>query len=120
MPWEIEGTDEFAEWFGDLTLEQQISVDRIVRMLELDGPALDRPHVGVIRSSRYYPRMKELICNGAGSLRILFIFDPRRHAVLLLGGDKTGKWREWYRVNVPRADDLYAGYLEELRRDGAL
>ncbi len=39
---------------------------------------------------------------------------------MLSGGDKTGQWEEWYRVNVPRADDLYEDYLEELKREGLL
>lgn len=55
-----------------------------------------------------------------GNLRILFAFDPRRMAILLLGGDKTNRWQEWYRVNVPRADRLYDEHLATLRREGRL
>jgi len=51
---------------------------------------------------------------------VLFVFDPRRAAILLLGGDKTDRWREWYDENVPRADDLYDAYLAELRKEGLL
>ena len=51
----------------------------------------------------------------AGELRLLFAFDPRRYAILLLGGDKPGKWKRWYRWAVPAADDLYDAHLEELR-----
>jgi hypothetical protein len=50
----------------------------------------------------------------------LFVFDPLRQAVLLLGGDKTGAWNEWYRWAIPRADDLYDEYLHELRDEGLL
>jgi hypothetical protein len=64
--------------------------------------------------------MKELRCSDEGALRVLFAFDPRRTAILLLGGDKTGGWDEWYRVAVPLADALYEVYLAELREEGLL
>jgi hypothetical protein len=50
--------------------------------------------------------MKELRSIG-GNIRVLFVFDPNREAVLLIGGDKTGHWQRWYRENIPRADALY-------------
>lgn len=84
--------------------------------MEERGPALGRPIVDGIKSSRH-PNMKELIPAG-GNLRILFAFDPRRTAILLMGGDKTNRWREWYAETVPVADDLYDGHLEALREEG--
>jgi hypothetical protein len=63
--------------------------------------------------------MKELRPRG-GHLRILFAFDPRRHAILLLGGDKSGKWSSWYETAIPEADRLYDEHLQELRDEGAL
>jgi hypothetical protein len=53
-------------------------------------------------------------------IRVLFIFDPRRTALLLLGGAKAGAWKEWYEHAVPAADELYEVYLEELRKEGLL
>jgi len=50
-------------------------------------------------------------------LGVLFMFDLRRHAILLFGGDKSGRWNEWYVEAVPVADDLYDEYLEELRQE---
>ena len=64
--------------------------------------------------------MKELRVSKGGALRVLFAFDPRRHAILLLGGDKSGRWSEWYRWAVPAADDLYDTHLGELRDEGLL
>jgi len=61
--------------------------------------------------------MKELICEEGGSLRVLFIFDPRRTAILLLGGDKTGHWDQWYETAIPAADQLYEVYLAELQSE---
>jgi hypothetical protein len=52
-------------------------------------------------------------------LRTLHAFDPRRSAILLIGGDKTGDDR-WYEENVPLADRLYDAHLEQLRREGLI
>ena len=117
--WEIEYTDEFGQWFDDLTPEQQLSVSRRVEQLRRDGPHLRRPLIGEIASSRY-PNMKELRISKDGALRVLFAFDPRRTAILLIGGDKTGRWDEWYLETVPLADALYETYLQELREEGLL
>ena len=43
------------------------------------------------------------------------MIDPRRQAILLPGGDKSGQWKAWYRWAIPAADDLYDEYLDELR-----
>ena len=64
--------------------------------------------------------MKELRVSKAGALRALFAFDPRRHAILLLGGDKSGCWNEWHNRAIPQADDLYDTHLEELRAEALL
>ena len=54
---------------------------------------------------------------GAGHYRTLYAFDPRRMAILLIGGDKTGDGR-WYEAHVPVADRLYDEHLEQLQREG--
>ena len=64
--------------------------------------------------------MKELRCSQDGALRILFAFDPRREAILLVGGDKAGDWDNWYDRAVPEADRLYTEYLAEIRREGTI
>src|SRR5688572_8779061 len=89
-----------------------------VEFLEEKGPALRRPFVGAIETSRH-PNMKELIPMG-GNIRILFAFDPRRAAILLIGGDKTDRWNEWYEEMVPVADDLYDDHLRTLRASGEI
>ena len=48
----------------------------------------------------------------------MFIFDPRREAILLVGGDKSGQWAKWYRTAIPEAERLYEEYLEELEALG--
>jgi len=59
--------------------------------------------------------LKELRPGSAGTteIRILFIFDPDRNAVLLVAGDKAGQWTTWYRQAIPLAEDRYATYLKE-------
>ena len=117
--WEVEFTDEFGEWWSSLSLEQQAEVRKRVNLLQQRGPALGRPTVDTITGSTI-SNLKELRTSAAGTLRILFVFDPRRTAILLLGGDKTGQWVEWYEWAIPEAERLYAIYLEELREEGLI
>lgn len=105
MAWEINFTDEFGKWWDVLSADEQDAVAARVRLLAESGPNLGRPTVDTIRMSRHQ-NMKELRVGAGAAIRVLFAFDPRREAVLLLGGDKSGAWNEWYRVNVPIADDL--------------
>jgi hypothetical protein len=110
--WEVLYTDEFGAWFESLTEDQQVAVIARVDLLEAEGPALGRPTVDTIVGSRH-PNMKELTVSKGGAIRILFAFDPRRQAVLLIGGDKTGQWHAWYEEAIPVADDLFDEYLRE-------
>jgi len=115
----VEYTDQFEEWWEGLTEGEQIDIDAKVRLLEQRGPVLGRPHVDTIRGSRH-PNMKELIVQHAGRpYRVLFAFDPRRCAILLIGGDKTGNDR-WYEEHIPIADRLYDEHLETLRHEQEL
>lgn len=115
MPWEAEYTDQFEEWFSDLSEEQQEDVVLAVEALEERGPVLGRPFADTVSGSRH-ANMKELR-PPEGNLRVLFAFDPRRMAILLLGGDKTGRWREFYEETIPVADDLYDEHLRLLREE---
>lgn len=88
------------------------SFDRLVET----GPRLGRPFVDSITGSRHH-NMKELRSVG-GHLRALFAFDPRRHAIVLLGGDKSGDWKGWYKRSIPLADTLYDKHLRSLGGEG--
>lgn len=89
--WDVEVTDEFEEWWQSLTSDQQEALTDRVDLLAGRGPDLGRPVVDRIQSSRHH-NMKELRAAQGGALRVLFMFDPRRQAILLLGGDKSGEW----------------------------
>jgi hypothetical protein len=113
MEWDVEYTDEFGIWWETLSEREQIAVAVTVGLLERMGPGLPFPHSSAVHGSRH-GNMRELRtqCDGC-PLRTLYAFDPRRVAILLIGGDKTGNDR-WYEVFVPVADRLYAGHLKEI------
>jgi hypothetical protein len=117
MSWEVEYTDQFGEWWDDLSEDEQEAVTAAVSVLERRGPALGRPLVDTIKQSRH-ANMKELIPPASDS-RVLFAFDPRRAAILLIGGDKSREWSAWYDRMVPIADEFFDEHLLELEREGA-
>jgi hypothetical protein len=118
--WEVEFTEQFEEWWNDLTQGQQERVAAAVEVLMHHGPNLKRPMVGAIKDSKIR-NLKELVMSGRGDeLRVLFVFDPRRVAILLLGGDKTGLWKEWYPQAIADAERLYDEHLNELRKEGLI
>ena len=115
MAWEVVFTAEFGEWWDGLSVDEQDSVDRVVGLLEEVGPTLAFPYSAGISSSAF-PHMRELRIQHSGEpYRVLYAFDPRRRAVLLLGGAKGGDER-WYEVHVPMADRIYRQYLAEAGR----
>lgn len=117
MAWEVEHTDEFEEWWDSLSEDEQESVAASVQLLEECGPRLPFPYSSGINGSKH-SHMRELRTQHDGRpLRTLYAFDPRRAAILLLGGDKTGNDR-WYEENIPIADRLYDEHLEQLRLEG--
>lgn len=119
VKWDVEFTDELEFWWVDLTEAEQISIDSSVRLLEEKGPNLGFPHSSGVNGSKH-PHMRELRIQHEGRpYRILYAFDPRRSAILLLGGDKTGKDR-WYDENVPVADKLYDTHIEVLGKEGQI
>ncbi|MEI6623241.1 MAG: type II toxin-antitoxin system RelE/ParE family toxin [Actinomycetes bacterium] len=78
-----------------------------INMLEEEGPALGRPMADRIEGSKYQ-NMKEL---RPKTIRILFIFDPNRQAILLAAGDKQDRWTHWYETNIPLAEERYEQWL---------
>ncbi len=102
-----------------MTEEAQISLDASVRLLEIFGPALGFPHSSRVSGARH-GHMRELRTQcGGRPLRTLYAFDPRRTAILLIGGDKTGNDR-WYDEFIPQADSLYDDHLRQLMKEGLL
>ncbi|WP_242665211.1 MULTISPECIES: type II toxin-antitoxin system RelE/ParE family toxin [unclassified Nocardioides] len=88
-----------------------------VEILAEHGPGLGRPLVDAVVGSRH-SNMKELRpgSSGRSEVRILFAFDPKRRAILLVAGDKHGQWQRWYKENIPVADDRYDEHVAELKK----
>jgi hypothetical protein len=107
---EVIATDEMVEWFTGLDAEDQEAVDFVVGLLKDQGTALAGKYSSSIRGSR---RLRELRIQSHGRpLRVFYAFDPRRDAVLLIGGDKTGDGRFYERM-IPRATAIWTQYLAE-------
>jgi len=119
MTWDVEFTVEFEQWWNTLSEDEQVSIDAAVRLLEARGPNLGFPHSSGIESSKH-SHMRELRIQHHGRpYRTLYAFDPRRMAILLIGGEKSGDDR-WYEIKVPIADRLYDDHIRQLRKEGLL
>lgn len=114
--WDI--NPELVErWLLSLDEDSYAQVIAALRILANEGPALGRPVVDTVKGSRF-KNMKELRpgSSGLSKIRILFAFDPRRKAILLVAGDKRGSWQKWYRENIPVAEALYEAHLQLLKQ----
>ncbi len=112
--WEVRVTDKFLAWADRLDPRSKaLVVDAIDRLADA-GPSLGRPLVDRLVGSEIH-NLKELRPGSAGSseIRVLFVFDPWRCAILLVGGDKSGDWSGWYRRAIPQAETLYVEYVKE-------
>jgi len=119
MVWEVEYTDEFAQWWQTLLPEQQDDIASIVTLLEERGAQLPFPYSSNVKGSKH-SHMRELRVQSSGRpIRIFYAFDPRRTAILLIGGDKTGSDR-FYETYIPIGDRLYDDYILELEQEGLL
>ena len=114
--WEVEYTDEFEEWWEKLGEAEQDAVTFSVGLLQSEGPALRFPHSTDVKHSRH-SSMRELRSQCKGRpLRTFYAFDPKRTAILLIGGDKTGNDR-FYDEMIPIADKIYDNYLKEIQEE---
>lgn len=117
--WQVEFTDEFEHWWNELTEVEQDTLAASVQVLEQLGPGLMRPHSDTVKGSKH-ANMKELRTQCQGRpLRTFYAFDPRRSAILLIGGDKTGNDR-FYDEMLPVADRLYDEHLQQLSEEGLI
>jgi hypothetical protein len=114
--WEVEYTDNFEQWWDDLDEREQESIAAYVGMLEDMGATLPYPFSSGVVNSRY-THMRELRVQHQGKpYRVLYAFDPKRVAILLIGGCKEGDDR-WYDKYIPIADKLYAEHLKALEKE---
>jgi len=115
MSWTVIVVEPCLSWLHDLRRTDRdtlVLISQAITVLAEEGPALGRPLVDTIAGSKL-PNLKELRPGSAGGteVRLLFIFDPQRRAVFLVGGDKAGKWSQWYKAAIPQAELAYAEHL---------
>jgi hypothetical protein len=116
--WEIYQTHEVADWIVRLRRDDPRAAEKVeaaVDVLSEYGPTLGRPLVDTLTGSKI-ANLKELRPRQT-TIRVLFVFDPWRSAILLIAGDKTGQWKTWYDRAIPRAQELYEVYLKERTRE---
>jgi hypothetical protein len=119
MVWDVEYTNEFGDWWDSLSDKEQNDAVAVITLLAERGANLPFPYASGIVGSKH-SQMRELRVQSSGRpLRVFYAFDPRRTAILLIGGDKTGDNR-FYETYIPIADRLYDVYLEELKKEGLL
>lgn len=106
-------TGEFERWWAALTEAEKAKVDASIEKLEITGPKAGRPLVDTVKGSRF-PNMKEL--RPTQTIRVFFALDRRRMAVLLIGGDKAGKSKRFYRQMIAKADGSYDAHLRRISK----
>ena len=113
--WVVELAPEFAPELMAMTPEARIELLAQARVLEAFGPAAKRPRVDTLNGSKH-ANMKELRFDaGGGVWRAAFAFDPRRRAILLVAGDKSGgSEKAFYRRLIALADSRYNAHLARL------
>jgi hypothetical protein len=115
--WEILLLEPVNDWFLALCKDDPLTADKVEEALDelaLSGPQLGRPLVDRIHGSKIH-NLKELRPRalGAAEVRLLFVFDAEREAIVLVAGDKAGRWRTWYVEAIPLAEERYAAYQRE-------
>jgi hypothetical protein len=116
--WVVEISDEFEPEFYALHEDVRQEILALARLLQQFGPQLGRPRVDTLNGSRH-KNMKELRFSAAdGEWRVAFAFDPKRRAILLVAGDKTGgSQKRFYKRLIVQADERFDAHLERLRRE---
>src|SRR5213082_22153 len=117
VSWVVETGDEFKPEVFSLPEDVRTEILAVARLLQRFGPQLGRPRVDTLKGSRH-ANMKELRFSAAGGeWRVAFAFDPRRRAILLVAGDKSGgSERRFYRELIRKADDRFDAHLARIRR----
>ena len=113
--WQVIIVEPCLSWLHELRRSDRltlIQISQAITVLAEEGPGLGRPLVDAVSGSKL-PNLKELRPGSAGGseVRLLFVFDPQRRAVFLVGGDKSGKWSDWYKTAIPLAEHAYAEHL---------
>ncbi len=117
MKWTINFYDEFETEFDVFNESVQDEIYSHLEVLEKFGPSLGRPHVDTLNGSKF-ANMKELRINADnGVWRLAFAFDPKRQAILLVCGDKSGtSTKKFYKTLIKKADERFTDHLSKLKK----
>jgi hypothetical protein len=120
MAWTVNFHGAFEEEFAALEQAVQDELLAMAKLLQEFGPKLSRPHADTLNGSKF-ANMKELRFKAAdGEWRAAFAFDPKREAILLVAGDKSGGSQEkFYKRLIAKADERYQEHLDELKAEAA-
>lgn len=113
-PRAIVSTAKFEQWWRGLDPERRGAISGAIARIATGGPTLGRPHVDVIHGSRVHKLKEARVDQG---IRLLFAFDSNRDLVMLLGGDKTGKWNRWYPPMIQLAERLYLDHERSIGKE---
>ena len=118
--WAVEIGEEFEAEFDALPAQVRTEILALSLVLEQFGPQLGRPRVDTLSGSRH-ANMKELRFSAAdGEWRVAFAFDPKRRAILLVAGDKSGgSEKRFYRELIRKADNRFDAHVARLKKEGS-
>lgn len=127
IAWKVIVVEPCLSWLHEFQQADRatlIQISQATTALAEEGLGLGRPLVDTVSGSRL-PNLRELrpgspgsTSSGSTEVRLLFIFDPYRHTVFLVAGDKSRKrkWSDWYQTAIPQAEEAYAEYLRNERK----
>jgi hypothetical protein len=111
---EVRTTSEFQRWQSGLDSEQRAKLSASIGRIAEVGPTLGRPYVDAIHQTRVHKLKEARVDRGT---RVLFAFDSNRNPVVLVGGDKTGKWNRWYPSKIRLAERLYLDHERSIGKE---
>lgn len=122
MAWKVIVVEPARSWLHELRISDRdtlMQISNAIDILAEEGPALGRPLVDTVTGSKL-TNLKELRpgSSGTSEVRLLFVFDPARQAVFLVGGNKAGNWQRWYERAIPEAEQAYEQYLQDKKEKG--
>lgn len=122
MAWKVIVVEPARSWLHELRISDRdtlMQISNAIDILAEEGPALGRPLVDTVTGSKL-TNLKELRpgSSGTSEVRLLFVFDPARQAVFLVGGNKAGNWQRWYDRAIPEAEQAYEQYLQDEKEKG--
>src|SRR5882757_9186003 len=117
--WAVEIGEEFEAEFYALPAQVRTEILALSLVLEQFGPQFVRPRVDILSGSRHANMKEERFSAADGEWRVAFAFDPKRRAILLVAGDKSGgSEKRFYRELIRKADNRFEAHVARLKKEG--